>query len=41
MHGKGTITWPDGRIYTGVNYEGYYEYDQDYLEDKKHGKGVF
>lgn len=30
MHGKGKITWPDGR-----------EYEGDYVDDKKHGYGVF
>ena len=30
MEGKGTFTWADGRIYVG-----------SYLNDKKHGVGVF
>ncbi len=30
MHGKGKITWPDGKSYTG-----------DYEDDKKHGEGIF
>ena len=30
MNGKGTHTWPDGRSYDG-----------EYLEDKKHGFGIF
>ena len=30
MHGKGKIAWPDGR-----------EYEGDYVDDKKHGYGVF
>jgi len=30
MHGKGKITWKDGRSYRG-----------DYLKDKKHGQGVY
>jgi hypothetical protein len=30
MHGTGTFSWPDGRVYKG-----------EYVEDKKHGHGVF
>lgn len=30
MHGKGIIKWKDGKSYDG-----------DYMDDKKHGKGVF
>jgi len=30
MHGKGKITWTDGRSYEG-----------DYVDDKKHGFGTF
>lgn len=30
MHGKGVYTWKDGRVYTG-----------DYIDDKKHGYGVY
>jgi len=30
MDGYGKFYWPDGRIYEG-----------EYLDDKKHGKGVF
>ena len=30
MDGKGFFTWPDGRKYEG-----------EYLNDKKHGVGVF
>ena len=30
MHGKGIITWADGRKYEG-----------EYKNDKKHGYGVF
>ena len=30
MHGKGVYTWKDGRRYEG-----------DYLNDKKHGLGVY
>ena len=30
MHGKGKITWVDGR-----------EYDGEYVDDKKHGYGVY
>ena len=30
MHGYGTFKWIDGRQYQG-----------DYLDDKKHGHGVF
>ena len=30
MHGYGVFEWPDGRRYEG-----------GYVDDKKHGKGVF
>ena len=30
MHGYGVYKWDDGRIYEG-----------EYLNDKKHGKGVY
>ena len=30
MHGKGTISWADGRKYEG-----------EYKDDKKHGYGIF
>jgi hypothetical protein len=29
-HGKGVLTWPDGRMYTG-----------DFFADKRHGFGIF
>ena len=30
MHGKGKISWIDGR-----------EYEGEYIDDKKHGYGIF
>jgi len=30
MHGKGVFNWPDGK-----------KYDGEYLQDKKHGYGIF
>ncbi len=30
MDGRGNFVWPDGRSYEG-----------EYLEDKKHGEGLF
>lgn len=30
MHGVGLFQWSDGRVYIG-----------EYIDDKKHGKGVF
>ena len=41
MHGTGTITWPDGRKFTGVKAILENNFLQEYVDDKKHGKGIF